>query len=131
MCAKSLCSTKRGKHVRRGGARNKTTAADSDAYLHPDMLAPCLKTGHAPLGPTHLFPRPLFSPYPGFCRVLALLVCTALSSVAFGGAEGGMPVTRSQTGRVANTVVVPAYKENPNIRPLTERLFKALDEHGR
>lgn len=63
-------------------------------------------------------------------RLLALFVCTALSSVAYGGTEGAMPVTRSQASRVMNTVVVPAYKENPNIRPLTERLFKALDEHG-
>lgn len=71
------------------------------------------------------------TPYPAFRRVLALLLCTALSSVAYGGADDAMPVTRSQTGRVINTVVVPAYKENPNIRPLAERLFKALDEHGK
>jgi hypothetical protein len=68
---------------------------------------------------------------PAMSRLLALLVCSALSSVAYGGTEGAMPLTRSGAGRVMNTVVVPAYKENPNIRPLTERLFKALDEHGR
>lgn len=31
---------------------------------------------------------------------------------------------------IIHTVVVPAYKEAPNIRPLTERVFKALSEHG-
>lgn len=40
-----------------------------------------------------------------------------------------MPVTRSKKS-IVSTVVVPAYKENLNIRPLTERLFKALDAHG-
>mmetsp|Transcript_57756 Transcript_57756/g.118186 ORF Transcript_57756/g.118186 Transcript_57756/m.118186 type:complete len:270 (+) Transcript_57756:334-1143(+) len=30
---------------------------------------------------------------------------------------------------ITSTVVVPAYKENPNVRPLTERLFKALKDH--
>mmetsp|Transcript_48069 Transcript_48069/g.113450 ORF Transcript_48069/g.113450 Transcript_48069/m.113450 type:complete len:270 (+) Transcript_48069:259-1068(+) len=31
---------------------------------------------------------------------------------------------------ITSTIVVPAYKEQPNVRPLTERLFKALAEHG-
>ena len=44
-----------------------------------------------------------------------------------------MPVTRSSSrveSQILHSVVVPAYTENLNIRPLTERLFKALQEHG-
>ena len=40
-----------------------------------------------------------------------------------------MPVTRSKAS-IVSSVIVPAYKENLNIRPLTERLFKALEEQG-
>ena len=42
----------------------------------------------------------------------------------------GVKTPRKSQSSIMNTVVVPAYKENLNIRPLTERLFKALDEHG-
>ena len=42
----------------------------------------------------------------------------------------GVKTPRKSKSSIVNTVVVPAYKENLNIRPLTERLFKALDEHG-
>ena len=43
------------------------------------------------------------------------------SSTGRGGGQGG---------RIVNTIVVPAYKENANIRSLTERVFTALDAHG-
>jgi len=61
--------------------------------------------------------------------LLVLLFSTTLSSIVCNQEPGGdMAGMRSKTALV-NTVIVPAYKENLNLRPLTERLFKALEQH--
>lgn len=41
-----------------------------------------------------------------------------------------MVSTRSKTQGIATTIVVPAYKERDNLKPLVERIFRALGPQG-
>lgn len=40
------------------------------------------------------------------------------------------PYAPSDTSYLDGTIVVPTYKENENLRPLIERIFMSLKEHG-
>lgn len=65
----------------------------------------------------------------GAVRLSLALFLSAACVVLVGGEEaaaGNVPTM----GKITGTVVVPAYKENPNIRPLAQRLFAALREHS-
>ena len=64
----------------------------------------------------------------GAVRLALALVFAAACAAQVGGEEAGSGSTGM--GKITGTVVVPAYKENLNIRPLAQRLFAALKEHG-